>query len=221
MSDTSGTFSAAGGTVEGGSANVTVGANPPGAVIYTSDAAASTNGHQTNFAGFTGTSYAPGLLVPANTLTFTVNAPVAGTYTGELRYAAINGGTITVNGSNLVLPATTSWTDWEFAPFTVTLAAGPAVTVTLAGASPANTQDYVNVDRIDLLTPTATSTPPPVTTTTTPPAGSVNVSDASVHALEADSATVADDMTQLAEDESQLAKDVATEETDAAALPPE
>jgi hypothetical protein len=96
------------------------------------EAALSRAGRESLHAGFKGTSYVNYDNVSGGHITFTVNAPAAGSYTARLRYA--NGTAqnrtmrVEVNGATaqaaLSFPATGAWTSWAEQTLNVQLAAG-------------------------------------------------------------------------------------------------
>ncbi|MFB7225885.1 carbohydrate-binding protein [Streptomyces sp. NPDC056227] len=99
----------------------------------------------TGNSGYTGTGFADYQHADGDYVEWTVQAPAAGTYTLQFRYAngsadrplgiSVNGG----NTGNLSFPSTGSWNNWSQARLTTTLHAGTnTVRATAVGANGAN-----------------------------------------------------------------------------------
>jgi hypothetical protein len=137
---------------------------PTGSTTYQAEAATVVGaGRASNQPGFTGTGFVDYAHNSGDYVEFAVNAPSAGNYALDFRYA--NGGTadrpleLKVNGTaanaRLSFPPTGSWTTWKTVTATVSLKAGAnAVRLTTAGSNGAN---------LDSLTvrPATTNPPPP------------------------------------------------------------
>jgi exo-1,4-beta-D-glucosaminidase len=135
-------------------ATLTVPTTGSGPVVYQAeDATISQGAAESNHDGYTGTGFVNYDYLTGSYVEWTVNAPVAGPVTLELRYA--NGTTvnrpmsITVNGGAAVtrdFNATGNWDTWQTSTLTVTLAQGVnkiRATATTANGGP-------NVDRISI-----------------------------------------------------------------------
>ncbi|MBT2234602.1 carbohydrate-binding protein [Nonomuraea sp. NEAU-A123] len=125
-----------------------------GPVVYQAeDATISQGAAESNHDGYTGTGFVNYDNVTGSYVEWTVNAPVAGPVTLELRYAngttvnrpmaiAVNGGTAVNRDFN----GTGNWDTWQTSTLTVTLAQGAnkiRATATTANGGP-------NVDRISI-----------------------------------------------------------------------
>ena len=114
-----GTFQVSGGVLAG--------------TVYQAEAAARAGGAtvNTNHTGYTGTGFGDGLSAVGAKLTFTVNAPSAGSYRVSMRYAngelATRSISVYVNGTRIrqtLLPGLANWDMWDFKPEYLALNAG-------------------------------------------------------------------------------------------------
>ncbi|MFI1092569.1 CBM35 domain-containing protein [Streptomyces sp. NPDC020917] len=117
----------------------------PQQIYQAEDAALSGAVVGTGQSGFTGTGYADYQNADGDYVEWTVDAPAAGTYTLQFRYANASADrplAISVNGgapSSLSFPSTGSWTNWSQTGVPVILEAGAnTVRATATGASGSN-----------------------------------------------------------------------------------
>lgn len=138
---------------------------PPQQIYQAEDATLSGPVVASDNPGYTGTGYADYQNASGDYVQWTVNAPAAGTYTLEFRYA--NGGSgnrplaIAVNGSGqgtLPFAPTGGWSSWQIQPMTVQLQTGTnTIRATATGSSGGNI-DYLGISQGQVpATPTQTA----------------------------------------------------------------
>jgi predicted alpha-1,6-mannanase (GH76 family) len=112
-------------------------------------------GSESTNPGFSGRGYIDGWDADGEWVDFNVNVPSSGTYTCILHYAADGNASryIVANGqgiySNLQLPATGAWTNWNTVEFTASLNAGTN-TISVIYNSSMGSSNYLNLDTLTL-----------------------------------------------------------------------
>jgi hypothetical protein len=133
-----------------------VGPRPPdaSAALQAEEAVLHHVGIEGTFAGFDGWGYIAGWSADGQWVDFTFDAPTAGQYKLDFRFAAGAGNAsryLYINGAgavdNLAFASTGAWTTYADVNTTVTLSTGPN-TISLIFDSTKQSSGYLNLDRL-------------------------------------------------------------------------